>query len=158
MRRLVMSITFVLCIIRTALGQGIDTSPSAETGRLPFASYSNTDIDSVSIYNGNVSLDIPLLTFPGRELSTGLRLTYNSQKWQQFNFLGELGGAYTGGWHLYDFIGDPPVFGAVAGPCDSTGEQVRAIATWVDGLGSKHPFTRTETIPCGAIYDFSNRT
>src|SRR5881628_2250935 len=110
MKRFLMITSVFFSLIHSAFAQGLDLSPSAQTGRLPFASYSEGDIDSVSIYNGNVSLDIPLLTLAGRDLSTGLRLTYNSQKWQQFNFLGAPGGVYTGGWQLFDAIGEDPVF------------------------------------------------
>src|SRR5437867_11207611 len=100
MKRVVITSAFFLSIIHSAFGQAIDLSPSAQTGRSPFASYADGNIDSISVYNGNLSLDIPLVSLPGRELSTGLRSTYNSQKWQQLNFFGDPGGAYTGGWHL----------------------------------------------------------
>ena len=97
MKRLFIFAGVFFSLIHLAFAQ-FDTSPSAQTGRLPFAAYSDGDIDSVSIYNGNVFLDFPLLALPGRELSTGMRLTYNSQKWQEFDFQGVPGGAYTGGW------------------------------------------------------------
>src|SRR5204863_9706469 len=109
MKRLFIFAGVFFSLIHLAFAQ-FDTSPSAQTGRLPFAAYSDGDIDSVSIYNGNVFLDFPLLALPGRELSTGMRLTYNSQKWQEFDFQGVPGGAYTGGWQLYDGIGEAPLF------------------------------------------------
>ena len=66
MKRLLMIVSVFFSLIHSAFAQGLDLSPSAQTGPLPFAAYFNGDIDSVSIYNGNVSLDIPLLTLAGR--------------------------------------------------------------------------------------------
>src|SRR5438093_4425993 len=158
MKRLLMIVSVFFGLIHSAFAQGLDLSPSAQTGRLPFAAYSDGDIDSVSIYNGNVSLDIPLRMLPGRELSTGLRLTYNSQKWQQFSFLGAPGGVYTGGWQIFDTIGEAPVFAPeYVSACADNGILVRLIATWTDGFGSKHPFTKTEVQPCDSV-DYTNRT
>src|SRR5437899_1784391 len=158
MKRLFVSVTVFFSLSHSAFAQGLDLSPSAQTGRLPFASYSDGDIDSVSIYNGNVSLDIPLLALPGRELSTGLRLTYNSQKWQLPDFPWHIPGVYTGGWQLYDAIGEAPLFSAEPVACYNGTKRFRQIATWVDGFGSKHPFTRIEELPCTAEPDYTNRT
>jgi len=49
--RHVITLTVFLTAVVSAFGQGLDTSPSAETGRLPFASYFDGNIDSISIYN-----------------------------------------------------------------------------------------------------------
>ena len=44
-----------------------DTSPDAQTGEKPLGSYFATDIDTVSMTNGNLHLSIPLVNLPGRE-------------------------------------------------------------------------------------------
>jgi hypothetical protein len=41
-----------------------DTSPGAQTGVQLFGSYFATDIDSVSNFNGNLHLSIPLFSLP----------------------------------------------------------------------------------------------
>jgi len=124
-----------------ANGQGFDFSPAAQTGRVRFASYFDAEIDSISLYNGNLSLDIPLFSFAGRELSTGLRVIYNSQKWQFQDNYGFPGGTYTGGWRLFDAIGDSTVYYYTEGiGCIAGAELWRFHAAWRDRLGTKRQF------------------
>ena len=53
-------------------------------------------------------------------------------------------GAYTGGWRLFDAIGEAPVFAIeYESGCLDNRVPVRLIATWTDAFGSKHPFTKT---------------
>jgi hypothetical protein len=52
--------------------QSQDTSP--ETGEKPLGSYFKTDIDSVSLTNGNLHLSIPVFSLPGREVPISFSL------------------------------------------------------------------------------------
>ena len=76
-----------------------------QTGIAPSASYFHGGIDSIHLANGNLFLDIPLISLPGRELGTGLRLTYNSQKKSYVWPYGPLPG-----WQISDPIGDLPIY------------------------------------------------
>jgi RHS repeat-associated protein len=56
-------------------------TPSNDTGDKPFVSYAS-DTGSVNLANGNLSLNIPLVTLPGRNgLNFTLALQYNSKVW-----------------------------------------------------------------------------
>ena len=121
--------------------QPFDVSAGAQTGRQPYGSYFDGDIDSVSIYNGNLMLDITLFELPGREIPTGLRLIYNSQKWQNF-YPGSYGfGIYTGGWRIYHPRGSNVGASAqLIWGCDESSPNFgmfRLTAFWMDGIGTK---------------------
>ena len=45
-----------------------DTSPGAQTGQQIYGSYFGSDIDSIGLFNGNLNLNISLVSLPGREL------------------------------------------------------------------------------------------
>jgi RHS repeat-associated protein len=142
MKRAIRILVLMLCASSLAHGQALDSSSDAQTGREPFGAYFSADLDSINLYSGNLLLDIKLFNRTGRELSTGLRPIYNSQKWQQFSctFLGC--GIYTGGWKNNDLIGELPGFGnQVIGECPNGDRQYLLYATWVDGLGTKHLYS-----------------
>src|ERR1051325_5561743 len=65
----------------TATGQTQDQDP--KTGTYAGASFASSQIESVNITNGNLMVDLPLVSLPaGRNgLSAGVRLTYNSKLW-----------------------------------------------------------------------------
>ena len=50
-----------------------------QTGERPLGSYFATDIDTVSMTNGNLHLSMPLFNLPGREVSFRLAMDYNSK-------------------------------------------------------------------------------
>src|SRR5438067_2264321 len=59
-------------------------NPNLEDGMKPFGTFHGGDIDSISMTNGGLSLQIPLLTYPERgnlQLQYFLRL--NSKTWSQ---------------------------------------------------------------------------
>ncbi len=56
------------------------TTPTA-TGVTPLGSYQHGTIDSVSLQNGNLALNIPLLSLDGRGIDAGISLIYNSRIW-----------------------------------------------------------------------------
>jgi len=52
--------------------------PELEVGMKPFGSYHGGNIDTVSLFNGQLSLDIPLISYPqrGGKLKLEFHLTY----------------------------------------------------------------------------------
>src|SRR5689334_12665082 len=65
----------------TAIGQTQDQDP--KRGNYAGASFASSSIESVNITNGNLLVDLPLVSLPaGRNgLSAGVRLNYNSKLW-----------------------------------------------------------------------------
>src|SRR5204862_797507 len=61
-----------------ALGQDV---PQFEIGLKPYGSYHGGDIDSVSLTNGNLTLHIPLYSYPqrGGKLSKSLVILYKNK-------------------------------------------------------------------------------
>ena len=147
--RMVLLIPIVLAFNGWVYGQGgnYDTLASAQTGRPHWGSFFEGAVDSINLYNGNVMLDLPLLTRPGREISTGLRLTYNAQNWETIlqNYMSIFPyGLYTGGWRLYDPIGERPFFSVLNTACwegTPAQEEWWVQAWWIDGLGTKHRYS-----------------
>ena len=64
-------------------------------------SYFATDIDTVSMSNGNLHLSIPLINLPGRELPLRLSMDYNSKFFESRQIPAAGGGTTT----TYDFMG-----------------------------------------------------
>ena len=114
-----------------------DTSPQAQTGQQIYGSYFGTDIDTIGLYNGNLTLSIPLFSLPGRELPYGLTLTYNSQKWQSNTCSGSPCGQYTGGWQKANVFGSAPSFFV---QYDAWCGLNRYNVYWIDGNGTKHRY------------------
>ena len=60
------------------------TAARPDRGRMPNGSYAISDIENISLQNGNVNLNIPLASLPpiaGGKLSWGLNAQYNSKIW-----------------------------------------------------------------------------
>ena len=58
------------------------TNPNLETGIKPYGSYDGGSFDSVSLTNGNLSLNIPIFDYPQRGgLKATVRLIYNNKGW-----------------------------------------------------------------------------
>jgi hypothetical protein len=134
---------YIFVLVATVLAMGLgaaqagaqtsyDTSPGGQTGVQVFGSYFAADIDTVSIYNGNLNLSIPLFSLPGRELPYGLALTYNAQKWEQDYVSGAIVGRYTGGWIKSNVFGDTLSFFA--------DYESGCTIYWIDGAGTKHRY------------------
>src|SRR6185295_7626266 len=91
---------FLLSLIPAALyGQtNYNTAPEAQTGVQPYGSYLSSDIDNVNLFNGNLNVNIPLFSLPGRELPVGVSVTYNSGQ-AASTYCGDDPCIYsTGGW------------------------------------------------------------
>ncbi len=85
-----------------AFGQSsFDMSPDTQTGEKPLGSYFATDIDTVSMTNGNLHLNIPLFNLPGREVPLRLSMNYNSRFFEQRTFTAAGGSGQT----VWDFLG-----------------------------------------------------
>src|SRR5438874_2240781 len=73
-------ILVLLCIVVVSFSAHAQTTYSSpETGEHPLGTYFKTDIDSVSLTNGNLHLHIPLFSLPGRELPVTVAMDYDSQ-------------------------------------------------------------------------------
>ncbi len=75
-----------LAVVTLVLGISLPLSageePIEERGFSAESVYQMGEIDSVNLYNGNLTLSIPLgPTYPVNNLSYGLHLTYNSNAW-----------------------------------------------------------------------------
>jgi hypothetical protein len=68
-----------LGIVRGAPMAMAQNDPSVDVGRKPFGSYQQGDIDSVSLLNQALTLDIPLFSYPQKgNLSLAFDLHYQS--------------------------------------------------------------------------------
>jgi hypothetical protein len=75
---------FVLIAICGAVALGQQTAARPDRGTMPTGSYSVSDIENISLQNGNVGLSIPLAGLPpiaGGKLSWSLSAHYNSKLW-----------------------------------------------------------------------------
>lgn len=73
-----------LCLHVSALAQTENNAARPERGVNPLGSYAVSDIESISLTNGNLNLSIPLASLPpiaGGKLSWGVRAIYNSKMW-----------------------------------------------------------------------------
>ncbi len=60
------------CLVTTATAEGVT----------PLGSYKFGTIDTVNLQNGNLVLNIPLLSIDGRGIDAGISLVYNSRIWK----------------------------------------------------------------------------
>src|SRR5258707_13208389 len=72
----------VLCLLSLSgfsLGQG---APNGYQIGLPaHADFSGSDFENVQLNNGNLHIEIPLSSTPGRGLSTSFKYVYDSKGW-----------------------------------------------------------------------------
>jgi hypothetical protein len=77
-------VLFTLLVVSTAAVFGQTTAARPDRGTRPNGSYSVSDIENISLQNGNVNLIIPLASLPpiaGGKLSWTLNAQYNSKIW-----------------------------------------------------------------------------
>ncbi len=69
--------------------------PDLDQGMKAYGAYQHGDIDSVNLANGNVTLHIPLVSYPqrGGKLKLGYEIIYNNKGWYQYQT-----GTYTYAW------------------------------------------------------------
>jgi hypothetical protein len=93
MKRACLLILLVFAIAQAASAQSSSSSP--ETGHKVLGSYFASDIDSVSLSNGNLHVGIPLFSLPGRELPVSLGVSYDSQFFERRTLVDERGRTLT---------------------------------------------------------------
>jgi hypothetical protein len=80
-RRSVFAVALVVCAFSAAFGQ---EAARPDRGTMPNRTYSVSDIENISLQNGNVNLSIPLAALPpiaGGKLSWAVNAQYNSKLW-----------------------------------------------------------------------------
>jgi hypothetical protein len=73
-----------LLLVSSVTSSGQTTAARPDRGTMPNSSYSVSDIENISLQNGNVNLSIPLTSLPsiaGGELSWTISAIYNSKLW-----------------------------------------------------------------------------
>jgi len=83
-----LALSLVLCLAVFLLSaiavSAQETAARPDRGRMPNGSYAVSDIENISLDNGNVNLNIPLASLPpiaGGKLSWSLNAQYNSKIW-----------------------------------------------------------------------------
>src|ERR1700752_5436445 len=77
-------LTLAIVCLHAAIGLGQTTAARPDRGTMPNSSYAVSDIESISLQNGNVNLNIPLASLPpiaGGKLSWTISANYNSKLW-----------------------------------------------------------------------------
>ena len=75
--RALLALIFFIAVLAPSAAQN---DPSLNTGLKPYGSYQGGDLDSVSLTNGNLTLHLPLATYPQRgSLGYSPRVIYNSK-------------------------------------------------------------------------------
>jgi RHS repeat-associated protein len=77
--RFLLTLVLLVGMSSLALGQAYN---GPETGEKILGTYFATDIDSVSLTNGNLHLRIPIFSLPGREIPAALGVEYDSQAYE----------------------------------------------------------------------------
>jgi RHS repeat-associated protein len=104
---------FVLMALFGTVALGQQTAARPDRGTMPGATYQVSDIESISLSNGNVNLSIPLASLPpmaGGKLSWTLSAQYNSKIWNVNRSENEVD---TTNWHPFDV--DMPQLSDVGG-------------------------------------------
>jgi hypothetical protein len=148
MRRCVFLLFLVVLTARLALAQNnFDTSPGSQSGTPAYGSYFSADVDNINVYNGNLTVSIPLFSLPGRELPMGVSFVHNSRNWDLQSCSGFPCGVYTGGWRVVLPFGENDLsFFAkyVTCPTYATTEWEMNVY-WIDGSGSKRRYMQKVT-------------
>jgi YD repeat-containing protein len=137
----------MICLATQAFGQsGFDTSQGGETGEKVLGSYFSTDIDSVSMTNGNLHVNIPVYSLPGREVPMRLAMDYNSRFFQSRPIAGTDPVQVT--WDFMGWRKDTGVGGAFSATVSVTiscpaGTFNVVDIYWIEGNGTKHNFHQT---------------
>jgi RHS repeat-associated protein len=118
--------------------------PEFEIGLKPFGTYHGGSIDSVSITNGNLTIDMPLFSYPqrGGKLKKSLDMIYNNKGWKYVTTCNHITGECTTRvtWRFGGIsIGDPEDVTGVGMSCSFTtgGNTALLNVIWTD-LGASH--------------------
>ena len=90
--------------ILACLGSGAaqaQTNPNLEIGFKPFGSYDGTDIDSVNLYTGDLTVHIPLFSYPQRgTLRSESVMSLNTKMFKVFQNCNHVTGVCNDSWRL----------------------------------------------------------
>jgi len=129
-------VTVLFCSLIATAQEGFDV----QKGLTPYGSYKGGDIDSVNMMNGNLTLHIPLLSFPQRGKSLNLSYSiYNNDKQFIFSY-SMVGLEVQGQWTLF------PTATCGGSYCDSGGS----------GPGSH--ITNDQTFGFGTLITYASGT
>lgn len=92
-------VLLVLMALAVSSQSYAQTNPNLETGFKPYGSYSGSDVDSVSLTNGNLIVHIPLFSYPQRGPLSGNSVIFaNNKIWRVFQNCNHLTGVCTDKW------------------------------------------------------------
>lgn len=93
-RRLLFAALALACLASTAPALRAQEHPNVAKGFAPQGSIATGDVDTVNPFNGNLTIALPLgQRYPADgDLSYGLTLVYNSQVWEQQQYIDIVGG------------------------------------------------------------------
>src|SRR5215217_1216011 len=164
--RLLLAVAFSLCSAGPSLCQ---QSARPERGTMPNRSYSLTDIENISLENGNVNLTIPLASLPpiaGGKLSWTINANYNSKLWNVLRTQGDYpndiqwnpyvvdspsvdGGWAIGGQYVMDFRSSNEDFSRLSYPGNS------GLPPWELNLLNNYSYWKVVLrTPDGAEHEF----
>ena len=88
MKRAGLRFTILIALLFAfTLGATAQSNPNLETGLKPNGSYEGGNIDSISLTTGNLTLHIPLFSYPQRgSLPGDIHLSYNNKNWYVFQW------------------------------------------------------------------------
>ncbi len=164
-----MKISVVIAVLGTLLGLSTafgqsswDSSPDSQTGEKVLGSYFATDIDTVSMTDGNLHLQIPVFSLPGRETPLSWSMDYNSKLFQQRTITGAGGGTSTVwdflGWRKNSGVGSTLTSTFSSNYC-GTGGSYNVNVYWIEWNGTKHQYSTTRgSNYCPQPYDPNNLT
>lgn len=78
-----LSLFLILAAVSFSFAQA-DTGSQA-IGLPAHGSFSGSDFDNVQLNNGNLHIEIPLYSLPGRGLSANFKLVYDSKGWYEYS-------------------------------------------------------------------------
>jgi hypothetical protein len=141
-RRLILLLWVSLVPAAVSFAQtSYDTSETGQTGEKILGSYFKTDIDSVSLKNGQLHLSIPVFSLPGRELPAHFILEYNSRFTERRTVYNEEEGIYVPFWDFYVWKGNAGQAGSLSGTLTDIGivpsesiESWQTLEAWIAGL------------------------
>src|SRR5438105_17717 len=85
-------ISLILLLGSFALAQN---DPNADAGLKPYGAFHGSDIDSVSLANGKLSVQIPLYSYPQRgQVKLDYRLQWTQKDWSTRQVCTPLNGCY----------------------------------------------------------------
>ena len=79
--RVALFTVIIACVVRAQINPQT-VSDQNRTGDLPFSATIGTDVESVDLATGNLTVKIPFIDLKGRGLPYGFMLHYNANFWQ----------------------------------------------------------------------------